>query len=228
LEAEGGSLQRALRLRRRLIGTLFHDLSNPLALLQLAVELNEGALVDREERARLQHMVERMQALLDSALDFVAMEGALPPGRLQAVALGPLLAELKALLQPRLDAAGQELRVYCAPQLEVLASPVALRESVIGNLLKLAQARCGAGAKLTLSASSQWDGALIKLEDPGRPLSEQDLGSTGPLLLVDDGPGLGLALVHEHLLRMGGRLELSNLDGGGSLATVRLPLGSSA
>jgi signal transduction histidine kinase len=222
LADQGAALQRALRLRRRLLGTLFHDLSNPLAMLQLAVELGEGQGLGDAERVRMQCLVDRMQSLVASARDFVAIDGPLPKERLQAVALGPLLNDLREQLQPRLQAAGQELRIYCAPQLQALASPVVLRESVVSNLLKLAMARCGAGAKLTLSVTSQADGVVLKLQDPGRPLSQDDLAAIGSLPQGDEGSGVTLALVHEHLLRMGGGLALANLDEGGSMATVLL------
>lgn len=221
LEKEREALRKALRLRRRLLGTLVHDLANPLGILDLLIVEPEQPLLE-SDLPRLQSLVERMGALIRTASDFVAVDGRLPQERLQSVELAPLMAELRAQFLPRLEGARQELKIYCPPSLRVRAVADILREGVLAHLLKLAQGRCPRGARVTLSVTAQGDRVALRLQDPGAPLTPDALAAPGRFPDSDEGPAMTLALVQEHLARMGGNLDLVNEPGGGSTATVWL------
>lgn len=218
LHGDSQSLGQAMRHRRRLLCTLFHDLANPLHTLTLLLH-------QADDPQRAERMAQRMQAVLE-----VAASLELAPPRLQVVGLRQLLAELPDLYQERLGSKGLVLAIDCA-DLEVLAQPELLRESVLGNLLGNAIKFSPLQGRIHLAASPQEGGWVeLSLQDQGpgipdavrRALAEgarapSSLGSQG-----ETGNGYGLALAKDYLAQMGGELVLALAEGGGTLAQVRL------
>ena len=218
LQGDGQRLGHAMRHRRRLLCTLFHDLANPLHTLTLLLQHDD----DPQRAAR---MAARMQGVLEVA---ASLERA--PPRLQVVGLRRLLAELPDLYQERLAAKGLALAIDCA-DLEVLAQPELLRESVLGNLLGNAIKFSPLQGRIHLAAGPR-DGAWVELslrdQGPGIPdavrraLAEGARAPSSPGSQGETGNGYGLTLAKDYLAQMGGELVLARSEGGGTLAQVRL------
>ena len=132
---------------------------------------------------------------------------------------------------PRAIRAGVDLGLEgdeAAAPLWVDGNAFLLREA-ISNLIDNAMAYAGANAIVTVRVSRLDDHAVLEVIDDGPGIPEADLArvferfarATGQ----GKGCGLGLPIVREVLLRMGGTVEISNVLPRGLRAVVRLPVG---
>jgi signal transduction histidine kinase len=231
LRERARSLAVALRQRRRLLGTLFHDINNPLMAIQAILQLPKaGVPLLASDQDRVQRMALRIRQLVDAAESFLLGEARVPLASLMPVDVGQLFAETQELFEARLRAKRQRLTITAPPGLAVLALPVVLRESVISNLVSNALKFSPALADLALVASVHGDEVCLAVRDAGAGVPEDVLaalaqdrpvasrvGSVG-----EQGQGLGLSLVQEHLDRLGGRLELLTRAEGGTEARAWL------
>jgi signal transduction histidine kinase len=227
LEAQRRELATGLRLRRRLLGTLYHDAANLVSAMQglVALELEDG-LAERYARLR-----RRLADLIASARVWLFEEGAFRREQLGVHGLRSLAMGLDDVFRERLAAKGLTLEVDIPDSLRVLCVPELLGEGVLGNLLSNAIKFSPPGGRVRLSAWLQEGKVCLSLRDQGRGypkdlverLEEGDealpsrLGTDG-----EPGQGLGLVLAAEHLRRMGGRLELTSAPGGGAEARIWL------
>jgi signal transduction histidine kinase len=224
------AVERGLAGRQRLLGVLFHDLANPLAVIGL--KLHGGMAEDPEERALILDRVRRTQSLLEAARPFVLEQGEVPPPRRHPTALEPLLKELPVLFKHRLDAKEQRLQVRCEAGLAVATVPELLSGCVLANLVSNAIKFSPRGGTIHVEATKDGDRAELRVLDqgPGFPAQvlvgqphSQRLESL-PGSLGERGQGLGLGLARDYLARLSGSLQLANLEGGGACAQVLLPL----
>jgi signal transduction histidine kinase len=223
-------LESSLAQRRRLLGTLFHDAANPImALLGLSEQARAGLAAPGDE-ARARRLSRRLGELLgDSQAWLMAEDPELKPG-LGVVELEPVLAGVADLFQERLASKRLGLALEVEAGLRAEAQVAVLRDSVLSNLVSNAIKFSRPGTSLELAAHHDDGQALIELRDRGPGLTPdllqaleggQDLPSA-PGTGGEAGQGLGLALAREHMQRMGGRLELQEREGGGTVARLWL------
>jgi signal transduction histidine kinase len=216
--------------RRRLLGTLFHDVANPLAaVLGLAAQARAGMEApDDLDRAR--RLGRRLGELLQGGRAWLLSEGEGDEEQLGAVEMAPVLAGMADLFRERLAAKRLGLSVDLDPGLRALARTAILRDSVLGNLMSNAIKFSRPGSSLELEARKEGAGLWVELRDRGPgvdPALLQALqqGSDLPSRSGTDGEpgqGLGLALAREHVQRMGGDLQILPREGGGSRARLQL------
>jgi signal transduction histidine kinase len=219
------ALGEALRQRRKLAGTLFHDVNNHLQVLSLYCEVDDDA---SEELSSARSLSQRVQRLILLSKEFLLHDAAAP--ELHAVSLRDTFGLLLEAFAPRLEAKQMQLAAGSGLELLVQAQPELLAESVLGNLVSNAVKFAPPGSAIELFAERSGPEVRIVLRDsgPGLPrellqrLEHDDvlpsrLGTAG-----ERGQGYGLQLVREHLQRMGGRLELRSRSEGGTDAVVRL------
>ena len=96
------------------------------------------------------------------------------------------------------------------------------------NLLDNADKHGGSGGRVDVSIQPEGDQAVIRIRDYGPGVPEEELpfikykfykGSSKAR-----GSGIGLAVCEEIMLGHNGTLEISNAEGGGCQATLRLPV----
>lgn len=221
---QGRSLSEALRQHRKLVGTLFHDVSNHLQVLTFHVDVADPAV----ELPSAESLSRRIQRLISLSKEFLLADA--PSPTLTDVALSDTLGLLTEAFAPRLGAKHMRLSAGPGMDLRVRAQPELLVESVLGNLLSNAVKFAPQGSAIELFAERSGPDVRIVLRDsgPGVPPEllqrlEQDealpskLGTAG-----ERGQGYGLQLVREHLQRMGGKLELRRRNEGGTEAVVLL------
>jgi signal transduction histidine kinase len=231
LRAQAQELSQALRLRRRLAGTLFHDVNNQLAALIPSLDPSfweDGDPAEALDRAT--RLCGRIGALVNVSRDFLLGNEFLEDSALKALTVAELFRDMEILFRDRLRAKGQSLVLVGGGGLSVLGLREILTESVLGNLVSNAIKFSPRGSAIEMEANRENDDVTLAVRDcgPGIPQSLVDrLADDGPLpsSLGSDGEagqGHGLKLVREHLSRQGGRLELSRLAQGGTLAVARL------
>ena len=211
-----------------------HDLKAPLRGIDgysRLLQTDHAQRLDDEGREFLGHIrsaTQHMGALIDDLLAYSRLE------RLDLVlARQPLAALVQQVLnglQPALDSAGVELTVQVAPGLAVLADSqglvMALR-NLVDNALKFSRAsltpriRIDATAvdgKVQLAVHDNGVGFEMKFHDRIFAIFQRlQRAEQFP------GTGIGLAIVHKAMDRMGGKVWASSEPGQGSTFTLELP-----
>jgi signal transduction histidine kinase len=225
------SLAQALRQRRRLLGTLFHDINNPLMAIQAVLQLpREGLPLTPKDQERVQNMAWRIGQLLASAESFLLGDAHVPSDGLQKVKVSQVFAEMQELFEVRLKDKRLKLSFMSPAGLAVLALPEVLRDSILSNLISNALKFSPAGSSLALEAQVVGDEVVLLVRDQGPGVPDSVRQALHNDSMIDSqrgtqgetGQGLGLGLVQEHLSRLGGRLELERLAGGGTEARAWL------
>ena len=224
IQARREEASAAIRRRRRLVGTLFHDLANPLTVIVATLEeaREDGMTGVPAEVAR---MVARMRATIDGALGRQQVEEALP--------VGVLIEALLAVFRARLEAKSITLLRSGAMELVVRGRRSLLQDSVLANLLSNAIKFSPVGGTIMLHAVR--DGNRVRLEvrdsGPGMPAEVRtavDAGRVAPSrtgTAGEIGSGYGLLLARDYVEEMGGTLAFHHPETGGLTAQLSLPAG---
>lgn len=234
LARRGQELAASLRVRRRLIGALHHDLGNLLTGLQGAASLGRAGMSEPSDHERCRRLCARMQALLASGEDALLSDAPVRASQISKVLLDELAEAMQDLYTDRLLAKRVTLTAEVPPGLMAWAAPGLLRDCVLSNLVSNAIKFSRPGSQVRLTGWAEAGTAVLAVLDHGPGLPEEALqalrrgdelpsreGTSGEL-----GQGLGLQLAKEQLQRQGGSLELRAREGGGTEAVMRLPLAS--
>ncbi len=205
-----------------MLAGISHDLRTPLARLRLETEMS---VADASARSLMAADIDQLDAIIDKFLD-----DARPyPSALRPVRLAPVLEACVAAVREQPDL---RVRLDLQPSLEVLADEVDLAR-VVANLLENAR-RYGRSpdkgvARVEISAHSRADWVMVKVRDHGPGVPAEALPNLMKPFFRGDaarteatGAGLGLAIVNKTVQRMGGVFALSNAQGGGLVAHLRL------
>jgi len=203
-------IQRQIADRDRFVAAVSHDLRTPLTRLRLRAE----SLADADDRGAFRRDIVEMDAMIRDTLDYLlGVAQAEPRVRLDIDAL------IRTMADDHADAGlPGEISVFgsAAP---IFGQPGALRRC-IGNLLENAL-RYGGNAEIRLMDAP--DALTVRIADRGPGLPPEELDRvTDAFYRVEasrnrhsGGVGLGLSIAREIIERHGGRLSLSNREGGG-------------
>ena len=200
-----------------------HDLSEPLASMQLLVTLLEqhpDTPPSPEVLRQLRGSAERARELIDGVLAY-ARSGEL---RTERVALARVMEEVAADLRPSLEAHG-ELVVGELPEVE--ADPRQLRrvlQNLISNALRFRRGDMVAIEVLSLRDAREW---VVSVRDDGIGVPPEHtrriFGMFARLDASTEGIGVGLAVCRRIVEAHGGRIWVEPVDGGGSVFRFTLP-----
>lgn len=240
---EIGDLGRAVEtMRRKLEGkayveqyvqSLTHEMKSPLAAIRGAAELLQEPLPEAE-RQRFAHNIrtqeQRLTETIDKLLALAEVEQHGWLQKLEPVNVASLLTESGEDVSAKLAASELALSVDVQDQqATVQGDPYLLRQAV-SNLLDNAIAFSPAGGTIFLSSSAVDRHIEIRIADegPGVPDYARDRVFERFYSLARPSTGLrssglGLPFVREVARLHGGEAELASLEGGGALATLRLP-----
>lgn len=203
--------------RTQMLAALGHDLRSPLTAMRLRLELLE----DDENRERLTAMVDEMQMMVESTLDFAR-------GMARSEASARIsLDEFLVQLADEAKAGGGLVSVDIRQKQFASVRPTALKRA-LRNLVENAL-RYGGSADISLE---ERDGmAVVKIADNGPGLPEDQMMRVfDPFVRLEGsrsrdtgGVGLGLAIARTIIQAHGGEITLANRPEGGLVATVCLP-----
>jgi two-component system sensor histidine kinase HydH len=209
----------------QLVGSIGHDLRNPLGVIETSLFILRGR-VGEDERAR-KH-VDRIKEQLDLANGIIT-------NLLDMIRNRPLAKEPVALAEVVTRAATSVKRpaevglalegVDALPPVE--GDPVQLRQILV-NLVENAVFAASPAGQVVVRGRRVDGAVLLDVEDSGPGVDPSVRGRLfEPLITTKDrGIGLGLALVKRIAERHGGGVEYSDREGGGARFTVRLPAGA--
>lgn len=217
---------------RRLIRVLGHEINNSLTPIKSLAGTMLGMARAGEDVAEFERPLAIIEERADSLNRFLTAYrqlAQLPPPQLQPVALQQLLPRL-ASLETRLA-----VEVCPGPELTVLADPDQLAQAVINLMRNATDAVADTFDLLRAQALPQhalvqiaWhnddDAAAIEIRDAGPGIANPSNLFVPFYTTKPQGTGIGLALVKQIAEAHGGSITLANQQGGGVLATLRLPL----
>jgi two-component system sensor histidine kinase KdpD len=238
--ARAEALAESDRLKSTLISAVSHDLRTPLASITAAadelmaedVQWTRPAILDfaqiiKGEATQLYHLVVNM-------LDLTRIEaGVLRPQR-GWYNVAEIIDRVLQRLSPKLE--GHPIDLHVPDDLPLMPVDYVQLEQVLWNLLQNALAYAPPSSPLLIEAAQQADSIVLHIGDrgPGIPIDQRArvfekfyrLPQAQPAGL--HGAGLGLAICKGVVEAHGGEIMLSDRAGGGTLATIRLPLDTDA
>jgi signal transduction histidine kinase len=206
----------------QLVGSIGHDLRNPLGVIETSLFILRGR-VGEDERARkhLDRIGEQLgiaNGIVTNLLDMIRDR----PLRKEAVALADVLAGAAAAVKRPAGVALAVDGLDALPAVE--GDPVQLRQVFVNLIENALHAASPSGTVRVTGAAS--DGAVeVSVEDTGPGVDATTRRRLfEPLITTKEkGIGLGLALVKRIAERHGGSVEYADRREGGARFTVRLP-----
>ena len=217
----GTAIQEARAVVFRRVSVIQHELRNPLQTMQAAVEVLRPLTPAAGQRP-LRLLNEQIQAVTDYLGDQLlvglpAPQGAMSRGRLSQVVE-------REIERASLRAVTERLVFVHRP---VAGEPMVLLRSesmgrAFANLFRnVAQARADARVEVTYAVEGGWLVCTVADDGPGFPPA---VLSADWLLRSEPTQHLGLALGVSTLHAHGGRMLLSNREGGGACVELGLPI----
>ena len=221
-------LDDALRRQRTFVSDASHELRTPLTALTSRIQIVQRRLQRGEGADDPVAQLRRDAQVLDDVLTdmLLTAEGAAQTGTASiAESARAAVAGLDALA----DEAGVRLRVgdlddadVAVPAVTVVRMCTALLDNAIGHT--------PAGAEVVVTARRGEDAVVLRVKDEGRGIADADLPriferfARGAESGRRRGFGLGLALVREAAVRVGGRIEVERTSPAGTVFALHLPL----
>jgi signal transduction histidine kinase/DNA-binding NarL/FixJ family response regulator len=240
LTSQWARLRRANEFKNEILGTVAHDLKNPLSvILGRAEMINEIASMSPlpvdKIKEQIGHIRGSAMQLTGMVNDLIAdaMMGALDISiRPEPVDLAAMLAEVVTSNRALAERKRQSIQLAAPPFRWATCDPDRLREAV-DNLVSNAIKYSPAGAKIELSLSGDDSITAISVKDYGPGLSEEDISRLfGRFQRLSAKPtggesstGLGLSIAKRIAELHGGSIEAESPGlGQGSTFTIRIPM----
>ena len=203
--------------RTRMLAAIGHDLRTPITSLKLRAEL----LDDDEARTKMLATLDDMERMSEATLAFAREDATAEPVR--TVDLDALIGSLA----DDLSEMGKDVRFAEGSRVPYPCRPTALRRA-LSNLVDNA-IRYGERARIALASGPA--GPVITVDDDGPGIPDAQMNEVfKPFVRLEPsrsretgGSGLGLSIARSIILSHGGELVLTNREGGGLRATVKLP-----
>jgi PAS domain S-box-containing protein len=230
-------LQRSERRMNEFLAMLAHELRNPLAPIQSALEVAERKPDDPAvvgwSRTIIQRQTAQLARLVDDLLDVSRITQGKLSLRREPVDVKATVSQIIESLRPRIEARHQviELQLPDIP-LEVEADPTRIAQ-IVSNLLDNAMKYTPEGGRITISATIVDEFVSIAVSDSGIGMSADlvprvfDLFVQGERGLDrrDGGLGVGLTIARRLAELQGGTMSGGSAGPGlGSRFVLQLPL----
>ena len=243
LEAARAEAQEANEAKDRFLAMLGHELRNPLASINTALEvLRRQGTADPAGEVRMRGIVQRqmdhMARLVDDLLDVSRIERGKLPLKLEPVDLGALVRDVADAERARIEEAGIRFELDVAERpLWIDGDPTRLTQ-VIYNLLSNAAKFTERGGTIRVSAQPDAEGgegvgtARVAVADSGAGIDREDLerifepfAQTEVGVERSTGLGLGLPIVKGLIESHGGTIHAESAGSGhGTTLRIELPL----
>jgi PAS domain S-box-containing protein len=229
-------LQEAIRQKDEFLSMLAHELRNPLAPIQIAVELLSRHYAPLEQKQRALRIIENgvgdLGRLLDDLLDVSRITRGMIKLRKEPVELANIVTRAVELSQPLMDRAKHRFTVSAPSEpVWLLADPTRLAQ-ILANLLNNAAKYTNEGGDIRLLVSVEDNGVVFRVVDNGIGIDPDMLPRIFDLFTQADrsldrshgGLGIGLTVVRKLVSMHDGTVVASSAGlGNGSEFTVRLP-----
>src|SRR6478752_1141444 len=238
LSAQWLRLQRANGFKNEILGTVAHDLKNPLGVIlgrtEMLVELITAGASRESVTAQVEHIrdaTKRLTAMVDHLISDAMADAFDISIRREPVDIAGLVSEVADANQPLATNKQQTIAVSAPPNFVTMCDADRMREA-IDNLVSNAIKYSPIGGKIAVVVSHEQKSTIIRISDEGAGLSPEDLGrlfgrfqrlSAKPTA-GESSTGLGLSIVKRIIDMHGGHVTADSAGPGqGSTFTVTLP-----
>jgi signal transduction histidine kinase/response regulator of citrate/malate metabolism len=238
LSAQWLRLQRANGFKNEILGTVAHDLKNPLGVIlgrtEMLTELISAGSSKESVTAQVEHIrdaTKRLTSMVDHLISDAMADAFDISIRREPVDIAGLVSEVADANQPLAVNKQQTITVSAPPNFVTMCDADRIREA-IDNLVSNAIKYSPIGGKITVLVSHEQNTTVIRIADEGAGLSPEDLGrlfgrfqrlSAKPTA-GESSTGLGLSIVKRIIDMHGGQVTANSAGPGqGSTFTVTLP-----
>ena len=217
--------------RKKAVHTITHELRTPLAAITGYTELLQKEFSKSNNVhfiENIQQSSERMRIMLNTLLDFFRLDNGKEQPRLSPCRISTITHTLETEFMPIVMNKGLSLTVKDGSDAIVLTDKeriLQIGNNLLSNAIKFTEE---GGVSLTTDYTN---GMLtITVEDTGTGMTveeqQQVFGAFERLsnAAAKDGFGLGLAIVHNIVAMLGGKIRLESEKGKGSRFTVEIPM----
>ncbi|WP_454652342.1 ATP-binding response regulator [Bradyrhizobium liaoningense] len=238
LSAQWLRLQRANGFKNEILGTVAHDLKNPLGVIlgrtEMLKELISTGASESGVVAQVDHIrdaTKRLTTMVDHLISDAMADAFDISIRREPVDVAALVKEVADANQPLAVNKQQAIRVTAPANIVTMCDTDRIREA-IDNLISNAIKYSPIGGKIDVAVSHEGRDTTVRVSDEGAGLSPEDLGrlfgrfqrlSAKPTA-GESSTGLGLSIV-KRIIDMHGGEVTANSDGPGkgSTFTITLP-----
>jgi PAS domain S-box-containing protein len=216
------------RWRRDFLGSVIHDLQNPVVAIRGFVELLRSGRIPEERHQELADRVlsntRSLQELIDNLRAYSRLNEPELELHPEAIDLAPFIRELLADLAPML--AGRPVDAAFEGDVVVHADRHGI-ERVLRNLVHNAARHTADGTPIRVRARVRDGSVEVEVEDEGGGIPVDLV----PRLFdrftaaTDGGTGLGLSIVKRFVDLHGGEVSVDSAPGAGTVFRIRLPDG---
>jgi signal transduction histidine kinase/CheY-like chemotaxis protein len=240
LSSQWSRLRRANEFKSEILGTVAHDLKNPLGVILGRSELlNELAAMEpvpidklTEQLGHIRGSARQLTSMVNDLISDAMMDALDIAVRNEPVDLAALLAEVVLSNRALAERKQQTIQFVAPPHQKWVCDPDRLREAV-DNLVSNAIKYSPVGGEIELSMDVGADGAAISVKDQGPGLAADDLSRLfGRFQRLSAKPtggesstGLGLSIAKRIVELHGGTISADSAGPGrGATFTIRLPI----
>lgn len=226
-------LEAAAERERDFLLNVGHDLRTPLtSIAGYAETLADGKVGEQElpaVAASLQRQSIRLSRLVEDLMLLARLEAREFTLRPEPVDLAGLVQGVTEEYRPRAEGASVRLTVRVDPTGPVEVDPVRISQ-VVSNLVENALRYAPDGGEVRVTVGSDGGQVTIAVSDTGPGIDPDDLPRVFERLYVaqryravrPEGSGLGLSIVRELVIAMGGEVQVASQLGQGTTVTVGL------
>ena len=232
--------EQANRAKSEFLSNMSHELRTPLnAIIGFGQLLAMPEVMAREASQRkvfVDHIVDagrHLLALINEILNLAQIEAGKIELHLERVALGELLAECRAMVEPIAAGRGIVLRFPVRSELMLRADRMRLKQ-VLLNLLSNAIKYNRDGGSVQLDCTQAEGRVRVHVRDTGHGLSAEQVGALfqpfnrlGQEAGIAEGSGIGLVVTKRLVELMGGEIGVESVPGVGSMFFVEMPAADS-
>lgn len=240
LQDQGLRLQRVNAFKNEVLGTVAHDLKNPLGVVlgrtEMAKDLiGSGSAPTENIIAQIEHIrdaAKRMTGMVDNLISDAMADAFDITVRREPVDLNDLVSEIVVANQPLARKKNQNLTVAVEMVHRTMCDPERMREAV-DNLISNAIKYSPIGGAIKVSVAKEKGVAVIRVSDQGAGLSPEDLTRLfGRFQRLSAKPtagegstGLGLSIVKRIIDMHGGEVTAESPGPGqGATFSIKLPV----
>jgi PAS domain S-box-containing protein len=220
------------------ITDLGHELRSPLTAILGYTGLMLGAAPGSLDAERQAEFISRIAAsgdymlrLVNNLLDLRRMESGVEQLQPASIHVDRILQLVVAMARPRASEKQLTVVLEIQPELRPVLTDELLVRRIVDNLVSNAIKYTPAGGSVRVTAKQRAESVEIAVADTGIGLTEEEqqqlfqrfFRSSRPEARQERGTGLGLALVHESVRRIGGQISVKSAVGAGSTFTVSIP-----
>ena len=222
------------RYAERYIQTLTHEMKSPLAAIRGAAELLDEEMPVEDRKRFLENIraeTARSERLINRLLELSAIEGRAHLDSAEDIDFHATVARAIDQARPLAEVAGVTLEIQAPDAVIPMRGDAFILRAAVTNLLENAIDFSPQGGRITIGLETRDGHAVLTIRDhgPGVPDYAREkiferFYSLRHHSAGRKGTGLGLTLVKETAELHGGSITLEPAEGGGTLATLTLPI----